>query len=388
MDNNSINLIDVLIVLAKKKKWVIISTLLVSIVSVVYVLLVPQYWISSGTFKPISESDQGLSLPTSLLGLSNTFLGSSVFTSSADYLAIMNSRTFSEDVIEHFNLAEYFKIKQKDSLRINELSLKMLQEQVIRFNVHPETGNIRVAAETKDKFLSRDIVNYYLERIEFYNKNIRKSKGKLKREFLEKRIMEIENTIDILKKDLQNFQERTGVIEINKQISELIALYTKLLERKIEVEIEIAANELYYDEDNYKMKILKTTLDKITSEIDKIEIENDIPFVISFSDIPLLANDYSTTYMQLEIQNQVFQYLYPQYESAKIDELKDSPTIEIIDKGSMPGFRSKPKRAKFCIIMFILALITSSLIILTHEYMGEKQKAKLKQFFVELMKNQ
>ena len=53
----------------------------------------------------------------------------------------------------------------------------------------------------------------------------------------------------------------------------------------------------------------------------------------------------------------------PEYEQAKIEEVKDLPTIEIIDKAIPAGKRNKPQRAKICVLSFFLALILSSFIV-------------------------
>ena len=64
--------------------------------------------------------------------------------------------------------------------------------------------------------------------------------------------------------------------------------------------------------------------------------------------------------------------MFPQYEQAKIEEVKDLPTIEIIDKAVPAGKRSKPKRAKFCILSFFISLFLSSFFILIKQPFKEK----------------
>jgi len=91
-----------------------------------------------------------------------------------------------------------------------------------------------------------------------------------------------------------------------------------------------------------------------------------------------LVHTYAELKTELAIQKKVYEFLYPQYESAKIEELKDLPTIEIIDRAVLAGMRSKPRRARLCIIAFIMAIISSSiLIILTHALQSKTTKLKI-----------
>ena len=99
-----------------------------------------------------------------------------------------------------------------------------------------------------------------------------------------------------------------------------------------------------------------------------------------FSDIPDISLEYSQILLNLEIQQQIYQYLYPQYESAKINELKDLPTIEIIDKAVPAGMRSKPQRAKMCVLLFLVGLSFSSSIAIIFELLSEEQKNKFSSF--------
>ena len=162
-------------------------------------------------------------------------------------------------------------------------------------------------------------------------------------------------------------------------------MYSKLLTQKFEVEIDLLAYESNYDSENIKVNTLKKTLAALEEEISKLETKPESPLFINFSDLPKLTHQYTSIILQLEIQKKVYEYIYPQFESAKLDELKDSPTIEVINSGNLPGYRSKPKRAIFCILMFLVAVILSSLYVLLSNTMPKEHKDKLKVFIKEVI---
>jgi uncharacterized protein involved in exopolysaccharide biosynthesis len=45
------------------------------------------------------------------------------------------------------------------------------------------------------------------------------------------------------------------------------------------------------------------------------------------------------------------EFLLPQFEQAKIQEAKDTPTVQVLDPAVLPIKRSKPKRAFFVLLV-------------------------------------
>ena len=60
--------------------------------------------------------------------------------------------------------------------------------------------------------------------------------------------------------------------------------------------------------------------------------------------------------------------LTQQYEMARVQEVKDSPTIQILDYGKVPEKRSKPKRKRivFLSVFSAMALVVFLVIFLVH----------------------
>lgn len=364
MENSkSFDVLDMLTILAKHKKFIILITILVSIVAVVYSLLAPMYWISKATIMPAEEQTSSLSLgSSSLLGLGSSLLGGGLNFNSLELMTIMNSRTFTEKVINHFNLVKYFEISDPDSLMIRELALEKFRRNVRKIGMDEETGLISINIETKDRYLSANIANYHWLQLEKYNIETRMSKGKQQRVFLEKRITEVKGQLDLLSNELMKFQEDYNVIEIDKQTSMLVDLYSNLIVQKTEKEIELEYVKETLGQDNPLVEKLEKEKDIIETKITDIEVGStkNNQYILKLNQLPELTLEYSNIKLNLKIQTEIYNFLYPQYEQAKIKEIQDMPTIEVVDKAVPMGRRSKPKRAQLCIMAFVLAFIISS----------------------------
>ncbi len=376
-----IDILDVLIVLAKHKKFIIWTTLIVSIAAVVYSLVIPKYWVSTATIMPAQERKSQLSLgSSSIFNLGSSIFGSSVHTSSLELITVMNSRSFIEDVIEEFNLTEYLEIEHPDSFVVKDIALLNFREKIRRIGFDEETGLISISIETKDKFLSADIANYMWQKLEEYNLEYRMSKGKQQRIFLEERISEIETEIDSLQYAILQFQKDNNIINLEEQTLNAIKQYSSLIAEQKALQIEIDFIKKTQDEQNPVLDNLMTKNQILKKQISNLEVDNsatDYQYFLSLRNVPKYALDYASLSMSLEIQKQLYSFLYPQYEQARIEEIKDLPSLEIIDHATPAGLRSKPKRAQLCIIAFLLAFLISSFLAYTM-HMIKHSEASLK----------
>ena len=208
MKTKEIDILDILLILAKHKKFIIFTTLIVSIIAVIYSLLATQYWISTATILPSSDKQDSFSISSSFLGgFASSMLGGEQSDAYA-LIGIMQSRTFSLGVVKKFNLIEYFEIEEPDTLISYETAVKNLLENVVNFDINEENGFLSISIETKDKFLSSDIANYYWLKLDEYNKSVRMTKGKQQKEFIEKRLIEVKESIDVLSNTLNKFQDQ------------------------------------------------------------------------------------------------------------------------------------------------------------------------------------
>lgn len=367
-----IDILDVLLILAKHKKFILFTVLFVSIISIIYVMVVPQLWTSNSTMLPASEDNSSLNIGnSSFLGLSSTILGNTSQKDAEELVTIMKSRTFSEDVINEYNLMNYFKIKDADPLVAMDRALIKFREKIRKINIDEDSGLIIISIITKDKFLSADISNYYAKKLEKYNLENRASKGKNKRIFIGKRLKEVKSELDSLSLAINNFKKEHNTIDLETQSTAMITLYSDLIAQKIETEIELDFSSQFLSTDSPKYIELLNKKNAIIQKIEEIEFSdqlNKVKFGLNLEDIPDLELQLSKLLIAFEIQQMLYTYLYPEYEEAKIEEVKDLPTIEVIDSAVPSGLRSYPRRARKCVTNFIVAFILSIFLSFAIEY--------------------
>jgi hypothetical protein len=112
-----------------------------------------------------------------------------------------------------------------------------------------------------------------------------------------------------------------------------------------------------------KIQELKVTLKEIEGK-GKIGYESTYTIIFPpLSKIPDLGIEYLGLYRELEVQNQLYRFLTQKYEEAKIQESKDSPTVQLLDPAIPYERKHKPKRSLIVITVFMLTSLFSTFLI-------------------------
>jgi capsule polysaccharide export protein KpsE/RkpR len=368
MEKREFDIFEFVRILLQNRWFIIIFVGVVSVAAVVYSLLTPQIWESRTTFYVVG--DQAGALPfdiAGLSGLSSELMGFESSQSAINAVSAMQSRTFSEDVIRHFNLIDYFEISEADTLKAMDIALKRLWENTVSIFHSTETGLVKVSVETKDKELSRDIAEYYLERLDIYNREQKLTRGRMNRQFLEERVEDTRSEIDSLILAVRDFQEKNNALDLEVQTEALIDSYAEVVAARMQTDIELELARGNYSEDSPVVSELKNRSDALSRQIREMESGGGSlqpRYMVNISKLPDLASRFAQLQLNLEIQSKVYEYLYPQYEAARLEEMKDMPTLDILDTPREAGMRLRPKRAVICVIAFILAFIVAVIIVL------------------------
>jgi len=381
MEKQPIDIFDLLTVIAKHRNLILIILAIVSVGSVAYALLAPQQWSSHAVLRPVDQDESLMSLGSSFMGLGGALLGGGISFRGEDFITIMSSRTFSEDIIRQYNMIEYFKINEADSLVAMEMALRKLHRKVMELYFDEEEGTVHIVAITKDKELSRDMANTYWEKLDRYNREYKVTKGRENRQFLEKRLEEVRAEIERLAVELKEFLEDNNTVALDEQTRETIGIYAELIAQKFEADLELDYARKFASEDAMEVVRLRQMQQALARQISEMESEGvagadgaEPRFIVALERFPDLQYQYGKLMLEFEVQQSIYEFLYPQYEQARIDELRDTPTIELIDKAKLAGRRAKPKRARLCVTNFVVAFVLSIFLAFIVEYVQQNRE--------------
>jgi tyrosine-protein kinase Etk/Wzc len=92
---------------------------------------------------------------------------------------------------------------------------------------------------------------------------------------------------------------------------------------------------------------------------DSVALADQKEFYIPFAEVPGVGLELAELKREVKVQETVWELLNQQYYHAKIQEARDTPTIQVLDEAVPPELRTRPKRKLLILISSFLALMLS-----------------------------
>ncbi len=362
---------DIFAVLVKWRKFILITFLIFVAVAVIVALVLPVKYTSTATILPPegqSGSDLGFlsmltDLPVNLPSLPG------MVTPADLYLAILRSRNVREAVIKRLDLMDYFHVSYMTD------ALQKLDN--VTFFDKTEENIIVVQATERTPQFAQKIVQTFLEELDRVNRETRKTSAYHTREFLEKRLQEVEQQMRQAAQRIRDFQEKHKVINLEEQTKSAIEMAAQLQGQIALKEVQLHIAEKAMEPTHPEVRRLRYELEELRKQLDKIETGAGLSkddYILPFSKVPDLGMQYVFLTKDLEVFKTVYKVLTQQYEQAKIQEKKDTPTLNILDQPSLPDKKSKPQRRLIVMVAALLSFVVSFLAVFFLEYLARLQR--------------
>ena len=374
-------LTDNLLLFWTNRRLILKNTIIVAFISLIISLLLPKWYASkavvlssgAGKFNFLSSISP---IPVANFGLST------INEDINNFIAILQSRTVKEYMVNKFNLVERY--NQRDIEYAMEAFEEKMELEVT------EEGTLEISIIDKDPIVAKQMVSEVLIMLDQINQNIGMEAGRYNREFLEKRLSQNENNLEKAELDLKIFQEKTGIIDLVAQLSSTMQMsaqaynsifdaYTELYAKKIETETQLAVAKTTLSINNPTLMQLEKLLNEQTFQLEQLMIELDaklqyllssitptqvdnipnIEFSVSFNSLPSLGLENARLIREVKMQSTIQEILIPQYEQAKLEETKNIPTLQLIDKPKVAINKAKPKRALIVIGSTLMSILVS-----------------------------
>ncbi len=355
MQEKEINLIDYWNIIWKKRKFIIITVTIVTVLSVIISLLLPKWYKATAVIMPPETEESklaGISANLGAFGLGGMFGGSE---SQMRFLAILKSRTLLEAMNKKFDLQKRYKTKNLES------TIKALRGK-INIKVEEEE-QIVVSILDKDQDIVADMANYIVYCLDNLNITLTASKAKSSREFIENRIEIVRDSLNKLENEISMFMQKKGIISISDQMKTAVEkaadMKAGIMAKEVELEVKKRVLSIKSPEVGSlesELVILRKKFNEFYSEASSEKL------FLNFDKIPDMQKEYLQLKRKAEYYAKLLEYLGPQYEQAKIEEAKDVPTVQVLDKAVRPEKKNKPKRK---MIVFFALFITLFLEITT-----------------------
>ncbi|MCK4403459.1 MAG: hypothetical protein KAW02_00085 [candidate division Zixibacteria bacterium] len=373
-----VNIYTYLIILVNYRRFIFLNLVGVCLIVAIISLLLPRWYRSTTTILPPGGEALGLGAASSLMGtatgLAASFSLPFMATPSDIIAAILESRSVGEAVVQKENLMEVYKAKSME---------KALKELFSHVSVKvTEEGLISLSYEDKDRIRAAKVANRFVEELDRINRKTSTSQAKNARMFIEERLAQTQKELTQAEENLREFKEENKTILLDDQMKAAIGKASDLKAQMVSSEIDLNVLSKTLSPSHPQIKSLRSRINEIKKQLEILQLGNqeedsegktvlDVPF----AEVPSLSLKLARLVREVKIQERVFELLTQQYEQYKIQETKDTPTIQILDRAVPPERRAKPKRALLVGLSGILSIFASLVFIFGLEYFKRsKQK--------------
>jgi len=367
--------LDVFILVLKKKKVIFACAFLIMSITALYLLTLDKWYESKAIILLPEKSSSPLDALSGSLGIGASVLGINAPANTSRYIAIVSSRRLREDLIDHYNLKESYGVeKVDDALRILEKDLvadtdRKLGTIVITFHFFGDA----------DK--TAEMTNYVVAKLDEINRELATEQAKFTRKFIEDRYLQAKQDLKITEDSLNSFQKKYSVISIPEQTKAAIEAAAKLQAQYVAKETEYNVKKKTLGSNHPDLQLLESELQELRKSQNQMENGGmDLSIFIPFKKTPDLAMSYIRLFRDVQINGKIVEFLMPQYEQAKIQEAKDTPTLLVLDTAKAADYSYKPRRTVITLTVGVLTCIVMILLLYFREYQLNEWTERNKEF--------
>ena len=358
-----LNLYDLVLLLLKWRKLFIVNFILVVGTAVVISLVLPIWYSSNTVILPASGNSGSLPsfLPSDLKGVATSF----GFDSASEeiYETILASRTLLERIVKRFDLRTVYEMDEET------FPEDVLKAFAAHFSVETrDDGSISIKVEDKSAERAADIANACVEELDHIFSQITSETARKNKLFIGMRLEQVNDSLANLQERLKEFQEDNNAISIPDQLMVMINAAADLKAEQLsnEVELEVVRSAFGADHPYYKQL---ESADNIYQENFSNLIEGKSGDIfLSLSELPALGQEYADLVRRVRIQATLVEFIYPQFESAKINELRETSNVQILDTAVVSSRKSRPPRRIIVMLSAVLSVIATLVLVLLLEY--------------------
>jgi uncharacterized protein involved in exopolysaccharide biosynthesis len=361
------------------------------VASTLIAFLIPKSYTSTAQLMPPDQqSSTGLAMMAAMASKVSGGLGSvagdllGMKSSGALFIGVLRSQTAQDRLIQEFGLQKVYGKKL-----ITDARTKLDENTSI--SEDRKSGIISITVTDHDPKRAAAIANAYVNELNALVAELSTSAAHRERVFLEGRLKVAKSDLDEASSQLAQFSSKNNTLDIQTEGKAMLDAAGTLAGQMIVAQSELEGLRQIYTDNNPRVRALNARVGELRKQLDKLGGTqsnaatgsggnrttamvadppqaqaadvvssgkiSDMPFP-TIRNLPLLGAKYGDYYRRTKIQETVFEMLTEQYELAKVEEAKETPSVKVLDPGQVPEKKSFPPRL---LIIFLGAFLVFSM---------------------------
>ena len=342
------------------------------LLSFLYAISRPTMYTSTTTLMSPDNSSSSPNLMSLLssagpaAGMGSAALG--MKTPGAIFIGILGSRSVQEGMVARFDLVHYYNAKYIEDACKQLAAATAIHED-------PKNGIITISITPTDPVFASKIAQGYVEELDHVVTRNSTSAARRERIFLEARLKEIKQDLDDSAKALSQFSTKNKTFDLAVQGKAMVDSGTRIQDQMIIARSELAALQQTYSEDNIRVRAARARIAELQSQMGNVlgateGDKNDVSgsSYPSIRELPALGVTYSDLARRVRVEEALWEALTRQYETARVQEEREIPTVRVLDAANVPQHKSSPIRRQIVIIGAMLSLLVACIYVLAASF--------------------
>ncbi len=330
--------------------------------STLIAFLIPKTYVSTTQLMPPdAQSTSGMALMAAFAAKGGSGLGSmagdllGVKTTGALFIGVLRSQTSQERITEQFDLQKVYGIRLITDTRVKLDENTSISED-------RKSGIITISVADHSPAEAAALANAYVKQLNSMVVQLSSSSARREREFLEERLKAVKPDLDDASNQLAQFSSKNNTLDIQQEGRAMLDAAANLSGQMIAAQSQLEGLRQIYTDGNPRVQSLNARVTELRKQLQRLSGANrgpadsaasgatgGLPYP-SIQNLPLLGVKYADYYRRSKMEETVYELLTEQYELAKVEEAKETPSVKVLDPAKPPERKSFPPRLT---IMFI-----------------------------------
>src|SRR5437588_513557 len=302
-------------------------------------------------------------------------------SSGALFVGVLRSQTAQDRLVQQFDLRKVY------GKRLVVDARKKLDENT-SISEDRKSGIITISVTDHNPQRAAVLANAYVDELNSLVAQLSTSSAHRERVFLEARLKVAKQDLDGAANQLAQFSSKNNTLDIQQEGKAMLDAAGMIAGELIAAQSQLEGLRQIYTDDNARVRSMNARVAELRRQLEKLggmqgngaknpkastlaksqaadqsvdqatAQSSAMPYP-TIRSLPLLGAKYTDYYRRAKIQETVFELLTQQYELAKVQEVKETPSVKVLDAGKVPERKSFPPRLLIMFLGTVLALSMS-----------------------------
>jgi capsule polysaccharide export protein KpsE/RkpR len=367
------------------------------VASALLAFLIPRsYTSTTQLMPPDSQSNSSLAMMASMAAKGAGGLGSmaadflGINSTGALFVGILRSDTAQVRLVDQFDLKKvYGKSLEQDA--------RSTLDQRTLISEDRKSGIISISVTDRSSQRAAALARAYVDQLNSLIAELSISSAHRERVFLEERLKVAKHDLDQASNELAQFSSQNSSVDVQTMGKAALDAAGRVAGELIAAQSQLEGLRQIYSDNNSRIRSLEGRISELRKQLEKLDgtsvtaglplpvlatgmpvkdvpvndlsvndlpvndlpvndlPANDMPYP-SLRNLPWLGVKYADYYRRTKIQETVYQLLTEQYELAKIQEVKETPVVKVLDQPKVAERKSSPPRMLITLLGTFVAL--------------------------------